>query len=65
MTEKSLRIGIAGISGRVGQLLVEEVQAAGAILAGARPASRVVLSACRKMSLFFRTWHLWQQSAMW
>ncbi|MCC6105758.1 4-hydroxy-tetrahydrodipicolinate reductase [Acetobacter sp.] len=34
MTEKSLRVGIAGISGRVGQLLVEEVQAAGAILAG-------------------------------
>lgn len=34
MPSQSLRIGIAGISGRVGRLLVEEVQAAGAILAG-------------------------------
>lgn len=30
----SLRIGIAGISGRMGQLLIEEVAAAGATLAG-------------------------------
>lgn len=30
----SLRIGIAGITGRVGKLLVEEVAAAGAVLAG-------------------------------
>jgi 4-hydroxy-tetrahydrodipicolinate reductase len=30
----SLRIGIAGITGRVGKLLVEEVTAAGAVLAG-------------------------------
>lgn len=30
----STRIGIAGISGRMGQMLVEEVEAAGAILAG-------------------------------
>lgn len=30
----SSRIGIAGISGRMGQMLVEEVEAAGAILAG-------------------------------
>lgn len=30
----SMRIGIAGISGRMGQLLVEEVEAAGAVLAG-------------------------------
>lgn len=29
-----MRIGIAGISGRMGQLLVEEVEAAGAVLAG-------------------------------
>ncbi|MGG6429803.1 4-hydroxy-tetrahydrodipicolinate reductase [Acetobacter ghanensis] len=31
---KQMRIGIAGITGRVGRLLVEEVQAAGAVLAG-------------------------------
>ncbi|MFT9424864.1 MAG: 4-hydroxy-tetrahydrodipicolinate reductase, partial [Acetobacter syzygii] len=29
-----MRIGIAGITGRVGRLLVEEVQAAGVALAG-------------------------------
>ncbi|GBQ79047.1 dihydrodipicolinate reductase [Acetobacter malorum DSM 14337] len=34
MTDQGLRIGIAGITGRVGRLLVEEVQAAGAVLAG-------------------------------
>ncbi|MFT9332847.1 MAG: 4-hydroxy-tetrahydrodipicolinate reductase [Acetobacter persici] len=34
MTEHGLRIGIAGITGRVGRLLVEEVQAAGAVMAG-------------------------------
>lgn len=34
MTEHGLRIGIAGVTGRVGRLLVEEVQAAGAVLAG-------------------------------
>ena len=34
MSTQPLRIGIAGIAGRVGQLLVEEVQAAGAVLAG-------------------------------
>lgn len=34
MSTQRLRIGIAGIAGRVGQLLVEEVQAAGALLAG-------------------------------
>lgn len=34
MSKQPLRIGIAGISGRVGQLLVEEVQAAGAVLSG-------------------------------
>lgn len=34
MTVQRLRIGIAGVTGRVGRLLVEEVQAAGAVLAG-------------------------------
>ncbi|MCX2561303.1 4-hydroxy-tetrahydrodipicolinate reductase [Acetobacter farinalis] len=34
MTDQALRIGIAGVTGRVGRLLVEEVQAAGAVLAG-------------------------------
>ncbi|MFT8474314.1 MAG: 4-hydroxy-tetrahydrodipicolinate reductase, partial [Acetobacter orientalis] len=34
MSKQPLRVGIAGISGRVGQLLVEEVQAAGAVLSG-------------------------------
>lgn len=34
MSQSHLRVGIAGISGRVGQLLVEEVAAAGAILSG-------------------------------
>lgn len=34
MTDQALRIGIAGVTGRVGRLLVEDVQAAGAVLAG-------------------------------
>ncbi len=40
----SLRIGIAGISGRMGQLLVEEVAAAGATLSGGTRRSQPAIS---------------------
>ena len=41
----TIRIGIAGIAGRMGRLLAEEVEAAGAILAGGtiRPGARADL----------------------
>ncbi len=60
-----MRIGIAGITGRVGQLLIEEVRAAGATVAGGTTRAPEQATGWQPRFHYLPACLLWRKNATW